>query len=286
VALAVSPFSTQKSNTALIDAPALLRWWHVLSLDAPTVAGVWAWSFAHNFHVLLPVYSIVILALGTWIIYIADRLLDGWHTLSPSEMRERHHFHLRHCRQLLIAGGCISTVLLWLIVARMPAPARREDTILFLSALAYFIAIHFRSANSKRWFPKELIVGSIFAAATAVPAWSRLQQHPSSLTIAVILFAALCWLNCSGIERWESLERFKHRNFRLIASLIVICGIASILATRHSHSPATPLYAAEATSASLILFLDWSQFRFTPMALRVAADLVLLTPLLTLPWIS
>jgi hypothetical protein len=284
VALAVSPIPTEKSISTLIDAPALLRWWHVFSLDAPTVAAVWAWSFAHGFQLQLPVFSIAILTLGTWIIYISDRLMDGWRTLRPSEMRERHHFHFRHRYRLLIAGGCISAVLLWLIVEHMSVPARREDTILFLIALAYFITIHFWPPNLRVDFPKEFAVGSIFAAATAVPAWSRLQRHPLALIGAIILFAILCWLNCSGIERWENPERSQHRNFRFVLMAMMICSISGLLAAYHSHSRATQLYAAEAVSAGLLLSLDSSQLKFTPIALRIAADLALLTPLLILPW--
>jgi hypothetical protein len=224
--------------------------------------------------------------LGTWIIYISDRLLDGWRTLRPSEMRERHRFHLRHRCSLLIAGGCISAVLLWLIVECMSAQARREDTILFLIALVYFITIHFRPSNFRLEFPKELAVGCIFATATAVPAWSRLQRHPIALIGAIILFAILCWLNCTGIERWEDPEQFQHQNFRFVAMGMMICGIGSLSVAYHSHSRATQLYAAEAISAGLLLSLDRAQLKFTPMALRVAADLALLTPLLTVPWSS
>jgi hypothetical protein len=286
VTLAVSPITTEKSASVPIDVPALLRCWHVLSLDAPTVAAVWAWIFAHSFQVQLPVVSIAILTLGTWIIYISDRLLDGWRTLRPSEMRERHHFHFRHRCSLLIAGGCISAVLLWLIVERMSVPARREDTILFLVALVYFMTIHSRPSNLRFAFPKELAVGSIFAAATAIPAWSRLQRHPVALIGAIILFAILCWLNCFGIERWENPEKFQHHNFRFVLMAMIICSIGGLLAAYYSNSRATQLYAAEAISAGLLLSLDSSQLKFTPMALRIGADLALLTPLLILPWSS
>lgn len=255
----------------------------MLSLDAPTVAAVWAWSFAHSFHLQLPLYSLPILALGTWIIYIADRLLDGWRTLPLPEMRERHYFHLRHWRKLIACGGCASLLLLWLIVARMSASARREDTLLFLAALAYFSAVHFR-VNLRRWFSKELIVGIIFAAATAVPAWSRLQQHPLSLIGATILFAVLCWLNCIGIERWENFESLRYGYFPIAAVITICFSLICLFLAQHRHSAAAGLYAAETISAGLLFGLDKSQRKLTRMALRIAADLVLLTPLLTLPF--
>jgi hypothetical protein len=285
VALAVSPSSAQKAAAPLLEAPVLLRWWHMLSLDAPTVAAVWAWSFAGSFHIRLPLYSIAILTLGTWILYIADRVLDGWRTLPLQEMRERHYFHLRHWRTLLICCGAVSVLLIWLILARMQATARREDTLLFLAALAYFFAVHFK-ITLKRWFSKELLVGIIFAAATAVPVWSRLQHHPPSLITAVTLFAAVCWLNCTAIERWESIGHIRYPYFSVAAVGVAVLSFLSCCFAQRENSATAELFAAEMISACLLLFLDLSRARLTPMFLRVAADLVLLTPLLILPFAS
>lgn len=258
----------------------------MLSLDAPTVAAVWAWSFAHTSHVTLPLYSLAILALGTWAIYISDRLLDGWRTLPPSEMRERHYFHRRHWIAMTVTICLISATLLGLIFTCMPSAAREEDTILFLFALIYFAAVHFRLIRQKRWFPKELIVGIIFAAATAVPAWSRL-MHPSvALAGAVALFALLCWLNCTGIERWESYHRCPHPHFPGTLTAIAGLGLVAWIVAQYTRSATAPLYAAEMLSTGLLLLLEKSHIRLTPMALRVFADLVLLTPLLTIPWLS
>ena len=49
----------------------------------------------------------------------------------------------------------------------------------------------------------------LFAAATAVPAWSRLGGAANGLgkeqlAPAVVFFAGLCWINCVGIEKWEA----------------------------------------------------------------------------------
>ncbi len=257
----------------------------MLSLDAPTVAAVWAWSFAHSIPIQLPFYSIAILALGTWILYIADRILDGWRTLPLPELRERHYFHLRHWRVLLACGAGVSVALLWLILAHMPAQARREDTMLFLAAVAYFSAVHFR-INLKRWFSKELIVGMIFAAATAVPAWSRLGQHSRLLTGAIALFAVLCWLNCIGIERWESFGSLRYRYFSIAGIAAMAFGLIGISFAQSRHSGTIELYAAEVLSAGLLFILDKMQGKLTPLALRVAADLALLTPLLILPFVA
>ncbi|MGC2300913.1 MAG: hypothetical protein WA476_19055, partial [Acidobacteriaceae bacterium] len=51
--------------------------WHLLSLDAPTVAVLWAWSFARAADVHPSGSALAVLGIGTWLIYVADRLLDA-----------------------------------------------------------------------------------------------------------------------------------------------------------------------------------------------------------------
>ena len=48
-----------------------------------------------------------------------------------------------------------------------------------------------------------MAVGVLFAAATSVPAWSRMSAGHARLVPLVVLFAAVCWLNCVAIESWE-----------------------------------------------------------------------------------
>lgn len=61
----------------VLDAPLLLRYWHLSSLDAPTVAVVWSLGFAWAAGVRLPVWIPILLALVAWAVYIGDRLLDA-----------------------------------------------------------------------------------------------------------------------------------------------------------------------------------------------------------------
>lgn len=285
MAVVASP-ATQRSAVVLSlwKTPLPLRWWHLLSLDAPTVAAIWAWGFAQACAVHLPVYSIAILALGTWLLYIADRILDGWKTLVPPEMRERHYFHRRHWRSMMLCEAGISALLLWLILTRMPATARREDTTLFLIAVAYFAAVHFRKMPKISWLSKELMVGIIFACATVVPTWSRLAHRPASLLGAVALFAMLCWLNCIGIERWENHANHILPSFRILTGMAAGLGTVGTLLAHDAHLPIEMLYLSASLSAVLLYLLDRFQDRFLLLTIRVAADLALITPLLVFPW--
>ena len=54
-----------------------LALWHLLSLDAPTVAALWTWFIASANHIRLPLSSALAMALAVWMLYAADRLMDA-----------------------------------------------------------------------------------------------------------------------------------------------------------------------------------------------------------------
>jgi hypothetical protein len=260
-----------------------LHYWHLLSLDAPTVAALWCWAFGLAAHLRLALWLPAALALGTWLFYVADRLLDA--QFSPSSLlRLRHHFHRQH-RRRFVAAALLIGIALALLVARMPHSLLLAYCALGAVSLLYLAVVHLphrQPSNPPRWFPKELAVGLLFAAATALPAWDEARRrtagmprhHP--LLLLCPLFAALCWLNCMAIEEWEAGHSGRHA--RLLA---VGTAAAGLLCLTELFSDGARLLALLAVgSASLIVLLDRS--RLTAAARRVAADLVLLTPLLLL----
>jgi hypothetical protein len=263
----------------------LATWWHLLSLDAPTVAALWAWFFAHAMHLhFLPLQAIP-LALATWLLYVGDRILDGLHPYQAGLLRERHHFHARHRTAFLIVGTLLLAFLMWQVVTRMHPEALRDDFFLGLAALAYLLAVH--RSHSPR-LPKELAVALIFAAATAVPAWSRLAAFSGKeqLTPAVLLFASLCWMNCVGIEKWESgephiISRWAGMHLRIIVTIIALFALTAALLAPSRGLMA--VYLAAVLSSGLLFLLDARSGRLSPLHLRIAADAALLTPLALLP---
>ncbi len=73
-------FAVQVPSVCERPRSRLLRgalYWHLLSLDAPTVAVLWAWSFDRAVGCPTPSVRSPCSALGTWLIYVADRLLDA-----------------------------------------------------------------------------------------------------------------------------------------------------------------------------------------------------------------
>lgn len=263
-------------------------YWHLLSLDAPTVAVLWAWSFARAAELRIPVIAIAVLGLGTWLLYIADRLLDARSPAHPA-LRERHFFHARHRRALLLASPVAGALLLGLICV-MPPEARRDDTILFVVSMLYFAGVHLPVLRVRRWFPREAAVGILFALATAIPAWSEAGSPHNQLRWFVLLFAGLCTLNCIAIETWE---RTTNTARSITVPAMAVCvAIASVLVVSGSQTARELEIAAAAFASAVALFMldglhrRWSERRPGPtdrapflLALRVAADAALLTPI-------
>ncbi len=258
-----------------------LRYWHLLSLDAPTVAGLWCWAFGIAARLHLALSLPVALAMGTWLFYVADRLLDAH--LAPAEMlRARHHFHRDHQAAFLIAAAPVALALA-VLVAHMPRSLLLDYIVLGLLSLAYLACVHL-PARPLRWFPKEFAVALLFAAATALPAWDEARRraagmpraHP--LLLLCPLFAALCWLNCMAIDEWEAERQPRLRHAPQLALLTAVAGLLCLGGLFNDGARALAMLAAG--SATLFLLLDRSRLKVS--ARRIAADLVLLTPLLLL----
>jgi hypothetical protein len=270
------------------DAPVPLRLWHLASFDAPTVAVVWSLSFAWAAGIRLPIWVPALLALGTWSVYVGDRLLDARTALVTGDLnrlRDRHFFHWRNRRVFLPSTVAAALVASGIIITLMPAMARERNSAMALAALAYFSVVHMPGQRPQwlaRLLSKEFLVGLLFTAGCALPTVSRLLRsaEPGAslfpIALPVIFFAALAWGNCYAIDCWES------RADSHIAKLACSLGVAGLLAALSLASldpRSAALLLAGSAAAGLLAVLDRSRSRLTPLALRATADLVLLTPL-------
>ena len=265
------------------QAPRALHLWHLASLDAPTVAVVWALAFAWAAGVDLNRWLPLLLACGTWTVYVGDRLLDAQRAIRSSDLgalRERHYFHWRH-RRLLIPIACATAVIAAILVARcIPFPVRSRDSVLAAAALMYFSGVHSTTRLPdwlRRLASKELLVGLLFTAGCAASTLSRLHSAHGPLFACLAFFAALAWLNCAAIESWES---SKNRTSVLLHTLALgTAGLALSAAFAFMDAQASALACSAAASALLLSVLDRIRARISALTLRTLADLVLLTPL-------
>jgi hypothetical protein len=169
----------------------------------------------------------------------------------------------------------------------MRPEALRDDLWIGVFALLYLLAVH----GGARRLPKELAVAILFAAATAVPAWSRLNADnglgKEQLAPAIVFFALLCWINCVGIEKWEggnlyATTRWASLHLRSIVTMIALFSLtAALLAPTRGL---TAVYLAALISSGLLFALDVRSSHLSPLHLRIAADAALLTPLALFPF--
>ena len=238
-------------------------------------------------HLRLSLIQALLLPLGTWLLYVADRILDGLRHPQGELLRERHHFHARHRTTFLLAASFLAVLWVWFVLTRMRPEAFRDDSWIGLFALLYLLAVHCRTPG----LPKELAVGILFAAATAVPAWSRLNAGSSvgkeQLAPAILFFALLCWINCVGIEKWEGgnphvMTRWASLHLRSIVTMIALFSLAGAVLAPSRGLMA--VYLAALLSSGLLIALDARRTHFSPLHLRIAADAALLTPLAFFPF--
>ncbi|WP_254063726.1 hypothetical protein [Granulicella sp. S190] len=286
----MSPVSRDQRN---YSPASLLALWHLLSLDAPTVASLWIWFIASANHLRLSFLSVIAMFLAVWMLYAADRLLDARLIGTPesSELEARHYFHSRHRRAFLIAI-LVTSAALALLLPHLEAEAIHLYLVLGVLLFGYFILIHVtRSAHR---LPKEIAVGLFFAAATFIPTVARRPGLRIELLPLAILFAALCSLNCLFIYDWEhstlshsdhpahAATRIALRHLRIIAVALIL--LSSSVAV-FDHQAPWPISVAIVVAAILLLLLHEARHRMARLTLRSLADLALISPLLVTPWL-
>lgn len=267
-------------------------WWNILSLDAPAVACVWALFLLHSNGVDGSAWEILALGIAVWVIYTADRLLDGLAAAGTPLVHARHSFVAKHrvvFGSLMFVAGVI---LVWLSGGRLERPALRTGLALGAVVALYLISIHAGPARFLKLLPKEIAVGMIFAAGTSIPLWCWPQGLSLRSLAASVLFGLLCSLNCLSIECWErpchsrdnqeptppwiawADSRLKHIALALVIAAFLF---ACLLDWR---GPARLPMLAISLAAFFILILNQQRKSLSPEALRVFADAALVLPAL------
>jgi hypothetical protein len=262
-------------------------WWNILSVDAPTVAVVWALLLARPSHIRLSAADEIVLGLVVWCIYVSDRLFDGMKPTNQRVLRERHLFCAKHRRALTWLLVLAAVAVLW-VTSDFLAPMEISAGMKLAAIIgAYMATIHAGHGSMARFVPKEIAVGIIFAVGTTLPAWSRFSEFSWDEWILFGLFAVLCSLNCLAIECWEKQPRYpdwfqsRSRVIRwaetritLLAAALSASAFAVILVRRHP-GPFSSGMLAISMAALLILLLNRHRNRLSSRTLRVLADATL-----------
>ena len=293
-ALVFSRFSSHlPKRWWLRGSMALPRAWHLLSLDAPTVAATWCAAFlsVSGVGVRHPsrAWPVLFLSLATWLCYVGDRTLDARAAPSGAPLHARHHFYgalWTKQRPWLLAAGCIAGLACAAIaLCALTGSLLCAYLLLTSAALVYFAFVHWGSGRGSRVLAKEATVAVIFALGCVLPAWQS--THASALVPVGVLFGAACWLNCVAIERWEGrggvpvrAHWSTHWAARHLATLLNAAAVSAAalgLLARRSGGSASLAWCLALAFLCLAL-LERFRGRLSVEALRILADVALLTP--------
>ncbi|MEZ5083436.1 MAG: hypothetical protein R2750_08310 [Bacteroidales bacterium] len=101
----------------------------------------------------------IILSLSVWIIYTADHLVDAYR-LKANAHTDRHLFHYKNFRRILIAIVLLSMIVLNLVIFYLPTTVFYYGLGIGIFSLLYFFLLHVN--KSSVFLQKEIIVAIIY----------------------------------------------------------------------------------------------------------------------------
>lgn len=177
-------------------------WLNVLSLDAPLIAILWQNAFALAFGVHLTLAERLSLFCVVWIVYLGDRLLDGFRLKITSHSAPRHQFAARHPRIVFIfLGIAIPCALVSALV--LPRQILLGGLAIGISTVFYFLWNQTARGTFSRKYFKEIIICVIFVLGVLLTPAMAGGSGNTGFLIGALLFFALCLSNCAMISRIE-----------------------------------------------------------------------------------
>lgn len=271
--------------------PAWWQWPTTLSLDAPLVAMLWQALFARKIGVSLGWHDPTLIGLAVWIIYAADRWIEGWRLDPGTVQTHRHQFYIRH-RWPVFAAGLAAIIATTVIgVTCLDGREFKAGFVLLIPTVLYLFSHQLVHRHHPLRLPKELCIAAIFSLGCALaPAVLAPAQIPA-LIIPAILFGLLCFANCALIASWEkevdtihgqtSLALQLKGRWTLIRALPWALFVIGVLAAVLRADP-SPFALCTAASGLLLGLLDLAQPRLGRETARAIVDFTLFTPLLLL----
>jgi hypothetical protein len=264
-------------------------WPNILSLDAPLVAVLWQVLLARSIGIHVDPYELPLLAGAVWLVYFSDRVLDALRTPPGNWEPVRQRFYRRHCRAASFVLFAASLSIVPLAATLLRPAVFRAGLSLALIVGVYFVVVHAAPQCWRVRWPREFVVAVIFTAGTFLALWIGAGDAFLRLAGSAVLFALLCWVNCSAIEFWEwqSAARLPWTTRYLGKYVSAICACITAIAAfleLARLAPGAVCIAVVLSGASFGMLARWRS-RLSPELLRVAADLALCTPLLVLPFL-
>lgn len=263
-----------------------IPWWiwpNVLNLDAPAIALAWQEVFARSASVSVRPAERAALFGAVWIVYAADRWLDGIRLRVGTGAAHRHRFSHRHAWAI----GCVlvvATLIEIAIVGRLPIGIVIGGMMLGGLVAVYFAWNHLAGPRLGRGKLKEVVVSLVFAAGAGMVPW--LEGASADLTMEIGAFAVVCLANCLLIARLERERDIERGELSIAGQLSPDARPARLLAALFVGAMTVWLLAAgaDATRVALLgagvlmIVATRVETRWGNDAACVCADLALLLP--------
>jgi hypothetical protein len=268
-----------------------------LSMDAPVVALVWQELFARALGVTVGWPGRAVLGLAVWVVYAADRWLDGWRIPAGRAVTPRHRFAVRF--RWPIAAAVAAAVACGLVVAVGWLEAHVVHVGLGVGgAVAAYLALN--QATPRGWglrVPKEVAAAALFAVGTVLLPVARAAAVDGWVATAALLFAGICLVNLVAVAAWDrqadaaqgqaSIATAAPQALRALPGAAwSACALATACAatawTAGAGGWTVALLACCATSGLGLAVLASTEGGAGPELRALVADVVLLTPLAAL----
>jgi hypothetical protein len=279
-------------QSSTLNRPQGWQWPAILSLDAPLVAVLWQALFARKLGVHLDWHDPVLLGLAVWIVYAADRWIEGWRLDLDTVQTQRHQFYLRHRWPVFWTGIAAIIATTVIAIARLGEREFKAGFVLLIPTLLYLFSHQLVHRHHPLRLPKEIVIAVIFALGCALAPAVIVPEKIPSLLIPVTLFGLLCFANCALIASWEkevdtlhgqtSLALQLKGRWAIIHALPWLVFLSALVSVFLNPDPSHPGALCTAASGLLLGLLDLLQPRIGREAARAVVDFTLMTPVVLL----
>jgi hypothetical protein len=256
------------------------------------VALLWQWLLARVARTPLAWHHVFILGTATWLVYAADRWIEGWRLVPERVLTQRHWFYLSQRWPVFAVWLVMAATGLTTAFTRLNSREIATGFIVLAPVLVYLLSHQLMHRGHPWRVPKELCVALLFTAGVSCFPIVREPDALRLLSVPLALFGALCLANCLLISLWETeVDRTHgqtsfalqyprgHRLARLLPWLLAL--LAAGFAGRETGAVRVAALCA-AASGGLLGAVDLAHGRYGRQLARVLSDVALMTPLVPL----
>ncbi len=173
-----------------------------VALDAPLIAGAWAWALAVAAGVPLNVPTLIGLLMAAWWVYAADRLADVRHLTGPAGPRHRTlGAHPRVTTALLTAAALVLAGLAFLVP---------RSALLLAAGIAALGAVGWwlgrTGVNARQADVRAALLAGGFALAAWLPGGLSANLPVAEVALTLLPWTVVLWFNVRLTEWWERHE--------------------------------------------------------------------------------